>query len=103
MCEERKYKFLRLDGTTSTKVRQDLVDRFNMPTDNTFVFLLSTKAGGEGLNLIGANRLVIYDCDWNPSYERYICLFASVFNFIDKPWLEFGEMGRRKKCLFIGS
>lgn len=36
------------------------------------MFLLSTKAGGEGLNLIGASRLVLFDCDWNPAYERLL-------------------------------
>jgi len=70
LCQSCGYPFLRLDGDTPPKARQDLVDKFNTPNNPYFVFLLSTKAGGEGLNLIGANRLVIYDCEWNPSYER---------------------------------
>lgn len=42
------------------------VDKFNDPASDVFVFLLSSKAGGVGLNLIGANRLVLFDPDWNP-------------------------------------
>lgn len=47
----RSWDFLRLDGKTSSESRQQIVDRFNSKTDNAFVFLLSTKAGGVGLNL----------------------------------------------------
>ncbi|KAI7559173.1 hypothetical protein KC346_g22863, partial [Hortaea werneckii] len=61
------YKYLRLDGSTPASKRQDLVDRFNRsPPTNSFVFLLSAKAGGTGLNLIGASRLILFDLDWNP-------------------------------------
>ena len=64
------YKYLRLDGTTPTKQRQELVDRFNRsPPSNSFVFLLSAKAGGLGLNLVGASRLVLFDLDWNPATD----------------------------------
>lgn len=64
------YKYLRLDGSTPPAKRQDLVDRFNRsPPGNSFVFLLSAKAGGTGLNLIGASRLVLYDLDWNPATD----------------------------------
>eukprot|EP01124_Arcella_intermedia_P003152 TRINITY_DN11712_c0_g2_i1.p1 TRINITY_DN11712_c0_g2~~TRINITY_DN11712_c0_g2_i1.p1 ORF type:complete len:902 (-),score=298.63 TRINITY_DN11712_c0_g2_i1:2366-4678(-) len=70
MCKAKNYNYLRLDGDTLPKTRQDLVDKFNDPSGDSFIFLLSTKAGGEGLNLIGANRLVLFDEDWNPSYGR---------------------------------
>lgn len=64
------YKYLRLDGSTPPAKRQDLVDRFNRsPPSNSFVFLLSAKAGGTGLNLIGASRLVLFDLDWNPATD----------------------------------
>lgn len=52
---------IRLDGSMNTSKRQTLVDRFNDPQGDEFVFLLSSKAGGCGLNLIGANRLVLFD------------------------------------------
>lgn len=59
------HPFIRLDGTTEVKKRQEAVDTFNMTSaDRHFVFLLSSKAGGCGLNLIGANRLVMFDPDW---------------------------------------
>lgn len=99
MCEVKNYSFLRLDGTTATNIRQNLVDRFNAPGGDTFIFLLSTKAGGEGLNLIGANRLVIYDCDWNPSYERYR-LTPTKLTPSGRQCLEFGEMDRRRRFSF---
>jgi len=57
LCQERDYPYVRLDGSTNAKKRQTLVDRINNPRDDVFVFLLSSKAGGCGLNLIGANRL----------------------------------------------
>ena len=56
----------RLDGSTPVAKRQDVVDAFNKNNIGQ-VFLLSTQAGGVGLNLIGANRLVLYDSHWNPA------------------------------------
>ncbi|PLB48175.1 hypothetical protein P170DRAFT_386497 [Aspergillus steynii IBT 23096] len=62
--------FLRLDGSTPAQRRQSLVEDFNrLPTDLCFAFLLSAKAGGTGLNLIGASRLVLFDVDWNPATD----------------------------------
>ena len=64
------YKYLRLDGTTPQNKRQELVERFNRsPKTNSFVFLLSAKAGGVGINLVGASRLILFDLDWNPSTD----------------------------------
>ncbi|PIA56435.1 hypothetical protein AQUCO_00700632v1 [Aquilegia coerulea] len=70
LCRERRYPFLRLDGTTSISKRQKLVNSFNDPSKDEFVFLLSSKAGGCGLNLIGGNRLVLFDPDWNPANDK---------------------------------
>ena len=62
--------FLRLDGSVQSKQRQDLVDTFNRtPASTCFAFLLSAKAGGVGINLIGASRLVLFDADWNPATD----------------------------------
>ncbi|RDL40457.1 p-loop containing nucleoside triphosphate hydrolase [Venustampulla echinocandica] len=62
--------FLRLDGSTPSGRRQDLVDTFNRtPAAKNFAFLLSAKSGGTGLNLIGASRLVLFDVDWNPAVD----------------------------------
>jgi DNA repair and recombination protein RAD54B len=63
--------FLRLDGSTPSAKRQSLVDDFNRSSSTAvFAFLLSAKAGGMGLNLIGASRLVLFDVDWNPAVEE---------------------------------
>ncbi|XP_055834255.1 protein CHROMATIN REMODELING 25 isoform X2 [Solanum dulcamara] len=70
LCRERRYPFLRLDGTTSISKRQKLVNHFNDPAKDEFAFLLSSKAGGCGLNLIGGNRLVLFDPDWNPANDK---------------------------------
>eukprot|EP00051_Salpingoeca_urceolata_P013516 m.169717 g.169717 ORF g.169717 m.169717 type:complete len:747 (+) comp17812_c0_seq1:185-2425(+) len=70
MCRTRRYGYVRLDGTMSIKKRQKMVDRFNEPLGPDFVFMLSSKAGGCGLNLIGANRLIMFDPDWNPANDE---------------------------------
>lgn len=70
LCRLRGYGSLRLDGTMNVKKRQKLVDRFNDPNGEEFVFLLSSKAGGCGINLIGANRLLLFDPDWNPAADQ---------------------------------
>ncbi|KXJ94657.1 SNF2 family N-terminal domain-domain-containing protein [Microdochium bolleyi] len=60
--------YIRMDGGTAIKDRQTLVDRFNKdPTLD--LFLLTTKVGGLGVNLTGANRVIIFDPDWNPSTD----------------------------------
>uniref|UniRef100_A0A5K3ENL7 Helicase C-terminal domain-containing protein n=1 Tax=Mesocestoides corti TaxID=53468 RepID=A0A5K3ENL7_MESCO len=61
---------LRIDGKTPTKQRIQIVDRFNSPTCVEKVLLLSSKAGGTGLNLIGADYLVLFDIDWNPATDE---------------------------------
>lgn len=70
LCRCRQYGCLRLDGTMNVNKRQKLVDRFNDPNGDEFIFLLSSKAGGCGINLIGANRLVLFDPDWNPAADQ---------------------------------
>ncbi|EWC47991.1 DNA repair protein rhp54 [Drechslerella stenobrocha 248] len=70
LARSKGYGFLRLDGTMNVNKRQKLVDKFNNPDGEEFIFLLSSKAGGCGLNLIGANRLVLFDPDWNPAADQ---------------------------------
>ena len=62
------YVYRRMDGTTPVKHRMRLIDEFNTDTD-VFVFLLTTKVGGLGVNLTGADRVLLFDPDWNPSTD----------------------------------
>jgi len=70
MCRENSWGFCRLDGSISMKKRQKMCDEFNDPSSSLIAFLLSSKAGGCGLNLIGGNRLVLFDPDWNPAVDK---------------------------------
>ncbi|CAG2108130.1 unnamed protein product, partial [Medioppia subpectinata] len=65
-CEFEGYKYERIDGSITGSIRQDSIDRFNAPGAQQFVFLLSTRAGGLGINLATADTVIIYDSDWNP-------------------------------------
>ncbi|KAG0717924.1 DNA repair and recombination protein RAD54B [Chionoecetes opilio] len=69
LCARYDYPYLRLDGSTPSSKRQRLVDSFNSKHSTDFVFLLSAKAGGVGLNLVGASRILLYDIDWNPATD----------------------------------
>ncbi|KOO22805.1 DNA excision repair protein ercc-6 [Chrysochromulina tobinii] len=62
------YTFRRLDGSTPVGVRLQLIDEFNSD-DSIFLFLLTTRAGGLGINLTGANRVLLVDPDWNPAND----------------------------------
>lgn len=67
-CEFRNYNCERLDGRISGNDRQKAIDRFNREPDS-FVFLLSTRAGGVGINLTAADTVIIFDSDWNPQND----------------------------------
>lgn len=60
--------YLRLDGTTKVEQRQHLMERFN-EDKRVFVFILSTRSGGVGINLTGADTVIFYDSDWNPTCD----------------------------------
>ena len=65
----KNYKYLRLDGTTKADDRGALLKKFSDPEENYFIFVLSTRAGGLGLNLQSADTVVIFDSDWNPHQD----------------------------------
>lgn len=65
---EKAYSYLKMDGTTAIASRQPLIARYN-EDKSIFIFLLTTKVGGLGVNLTGANRVIIFDPDWNPSTD----------------------------------
>ncbi|OTF80302.1 chromodomain-helicase-DNA-binding protein Mi-2-like protein [Euroglyphus maynei] len=64
--EGEGYKYERIDGGITGSLRQEAIDRFNAPGAQQFCFLLSTRAGGLGINLATADTVIIYDSDWNP-------------------------------------
>jgi SWI/SNF-related matrix-associated actin-dependent regulator 1 of chromatin subfamily A len=65
----RSVSFLRLDGSTPVKERQELIDEFNRD-ESILVFLLSTRAGGLGINLTAADTVILHDLDFNPQADR---------------------------------
>ncbi|KAJ1940954.1 DNA-dependent ATPase protein rad54, partial [Linderina macrospora] len=73
LCKGRGFGYYRLDGSMTIPKRQQIVDQFNNPNDPAFVFLLSSKAGGCGINLVGANRLVLFDSSFNPADNLQAC------------------------------
>jgi ATP-dependent helicase STH1/SNF2 len=65
----RGMQFMRLDGSTKTDERSEMLKLFNAPNSPYFIFLLSTRAGGLGLNLQTADTVIIFDSDWNPHQD----------------------------------
>lgn len=70
MLRYRKIPFYRLDGSTSTEDRKKMVNDFNSAGSEVNVFLLTTRAGGLGVNLQTADTVIIFDSDWNPSMDQ---------------------------------
>ncbi|KAK9288088.1 hypothetical protein L1049_016535 [Liquidambar formosana] len=65
----KQYRYLRLDGHTSGSDRGALIEKFNQPDSPFFIFLLSIRAGGVGVNLQAADTVIIFDTDWNPQVD----------------------------------
>ncbi|EMD44466.1 DNA repair protein, putative [Entamoeba histolytica KU27] len=68
--QKKIFNYLRLDGKTSQKQRDIIVEKINDKSSNYNILLLSSKAGGVGLNLIGCSRLILFDPDWNPAKDK---------------------------------
>merc|ERR1719402_959892 len=65
----RGHKYMRLDGQTPVQERGDLIDKFNQD-EEIFIFILSTRAGGLGINLTAANTVILHDLDFNPYNDK---------------------------------
>ncbi|CZR60344.1 probable ATPase component of chromatin remodeling complex (ISW1) [Phialocephala subalpina] len=68
-CVFREFKYCRIDGGTAHEDRIAAIDEYNKPGSEKFVFLLTTRAGGLGINLTSADIVVLYDSDWNPQAD----------------------------------
>lgn len=93
----RGYQYQRLDGTIPAGPRRLAIDQFNAPDSNDFAFLLSTRAGGLGINLMTADTVIIFDSDWNPQADLQAMARAhrigqtkpvKVYRFVSKDTIE---------------
>ena len=69
-CAIRGYSYCRIDGSISSEERDNQIQSFNAPDSTKFLFLLSTRAGGLGINLATADTVILYDSDWNPQVKK---------------------------------
>lgn len=68
-CVFRDHKYCRIDGSTAHEDRISAIDEYNKPGSEKFIFLLTTRAGGLGINLTSADIVVLFDSDWNPQAD----------------------------------
>ena len=104
------YQFQRLDGTVPSSKRKIAIDHFNAPGSKDFAFLLSTRAGGLGINLMTADTVIIFDSDWNPQADLQAMARAhrigqknhvSVYRFVSKDTVEEQILERARKRWFL--
>ena len=104
------FQFQRLDGSMPSLDRQQAMDHFNKPDSNDFCFLLSTRAGGLGVNLATADTVVIFDSDWNPQNDLQAMArchrigqtqSVNVYRFVTKDSVEESIIERAKKKMIL--
>ncbi|RDX93137.1 Protein CHROMATIN REMODELING 5, partial [Mucuna pruriens] len=106
----RGFQFQRLDGSTKAEVRQQAMDHFNAPGSDDFCFLLSTRAGGLGINLATADTVIIFDSDWNPQNDLQAMSRAhrigqqevvNIYRFVTSKSVEEDILERAKKKMVL--
>ncbi|QRW21501.1 chromodomain-helicase-DNA-binding protein 1 [Rhizoctonia solani] len=106
----RGYLHQRLDGTVASDVRKRSIEHFNAPNSPDFAFLLSTRAGGLGINLETADTVIIFDSDWNPQNDLQAMARAhrigqkshvSVYRFVSKGTVEEDVLERAKRKMVL--
>lgn len=106
----RGYQFQRLDGTIAAGPRRMAIDHFNAPESNDFAFLLSTRAGGLGINLMTADTVVLFDSDWNPQADLQAMARAhrigqtrpvSIYRLVSKDTVEEEVLERARNKLML--
>ncbi|GAA5820670.1 hypothetical protein JCM3770_004959 [Rhodotorula araucariae] len=109
-CAHRGYIYQRLDGTVPSETRRKSIEHFNAPNSPDFVFLLSTRAGGLGINLETADTVVIFDSDWNPQNDLQAMARAhrigqkshvNVYRFVTKDTVEEDVLERARKKMIL--
>ena len=73
-CVIRNHEFCRIDGQTTGDLRDSQIDAYNAEGSTKFIFLLSTRAGGLGINLQTADTVILFDSDWNPQVDLQVYL-----------------------------
>ncbi|KAH8663069.1 P-loop containing nucleoside triphosphate hydrolase protein [Tricladium varicosporioides] len=106
----RGYQFQRLDGTIAAGPRRMAIDHFNADESNDFCFLLSTRAGGLGINLMTADTVIIFDSDWNPQADLQAMARAhrigqkkpvSIYRLVSKETVEEEVLERARNKLML--
>jgi chromodomain-helicase-DNA-binding protein 1 len=104
------YSFQRLDGTIPASARRVAIDHFNAPESPDFCFLLSTRAGGLGINLMTADTVILFDSDWNPQADLQAMARAhrigqknhvSVYRFVSKNTVEEEVLERARNKMIL--
>ncbi|KAM7497109.1 hypothetical protein LguiA_021523 [Lonicera macranthoides] len=104
------FKYQRLDGSTKAELRHQAMDHFNAPGSDDFCFLLSTRAGGLGINLATADTVIIFDSDWNPQNDLQAMSRAhrigqqdvvNIYRFVTSKSVEEDILERAKKKMVL--
>ncbi|KAL2011630.1 hypothetical protein VTN00DRAFT_4348 [Thermoascus crustaceus] len=108
--EYRGYSYQRLDGTIAAGPRRLAIEHFNAPESNDFAFILSTRAGGLGINLMTADTVILFDSDWNPQADLQAMARAhrigqtkpvSVYRLVSKDTVEEEVLERARNKLLL--
>lgn len=106
----RGFQFQRLDGSTRADLRHQAMEHFNAPGSDDFCFLLSTRAGGLGINLATADTVIIFDSDWNPQNDLQAMSRAhrigqqevvNIYRFVTSKSVEEDILERAKKKMVL--
>ena len=106
----RNYKYQRLDGTIAAGPRRLAIEQFNAPESDDFCFLLSTRAGGLGINLMTADTVILFDSDWNPQADLQAMARAhrigqtkpvSIYRLVSKETVEEEVLERARNKLML--
>ena len=106
----RNYRYQRLDGTIAAGPRRMAIDHFNAPDSKDFCFLLSTRAGGLGINLMTADTVILFDSDWNPQADLQAMARAhrigqtkpvSIYRLVSKETVEEEVLERARNKLML--